>query len=71
MSKLTTAILGSALFLYAAGTFAAVPVTPVNSSVQHIQGDSLKSKATKATKKHTEKKVVRKAKKKAVHTLVK
>ena len=71
MSKLTAAVLGSALFLYAAGTLAAVPVAPVNSTVQHIQGDSLKSKATKATKKHAKKKAVRKAKRKAVHTLVK
>ena len=73
MLKLSSAVLSSVLFLYAAGTYAAVQPhqSPGNSSAEHVQGHTLKSKATKVTKKNAKKKAVRKARKKAVHTLVK
>ncbi|EHN8909282.1 hypothetical protein GYRE_02512 [Yokenella regensburgei ATCC 49455] len=71
MSKLSGVLLGDTLSLFAAGSFASEPVSPLSQTIQHAQSTTVKSEATKATKKHAKKKAVRKAKKKAVSTLVK
>ncbi|MGN5575225.1 hypothetical protein [Enterobacter sp. Lyrl_3] len=71
MSKLSVVLLGATLSLFAAGSFASEPVSPLSQTIQHAQSTTVKSEVKKATKKHAKKKAVRKAKKKAVSMLVK